>query len=80
MHIGKLIREEFDRQPRTLTASKFADAINCRRSNVYDIFNRPTIDTELLMRICRVLNHDFFADLSHEFAQSADSQSNTPPI
>lgn len=37
---------------------------------MYNIFNRATIDSELLMRICRVLNHDFFADLSEEFRQN----------
>lgn len=73
MHIGKLIREVYDRQPRTLTANRFADAINCRRANVYNIFSRPTIDTELLMRISQVLNHDFFADLSAEYRQRSDS-------
>ena len=37
-----------------------AERINCNRRNIYDIFQRPSIDTELLMRIGKALGHDFF--------------------
>lgn len=58
LHIGQLIKEELERQERTV--SWFARKLYCDRSNVYKIFKRPTIDTELLLRISVILNHDFF--------------------
>lgn len=58
LHIGQLIKEELERQERTV--SWFARKLFCDRSNVYKIFKRPTIDTELLLRISVILNHDFF--------------------
>lgn len=64
LHVGKLIREVFERKPRSCTASWLARELNCDRRNIYDIFNRRTIDTELLVRIGKALDHDFFADIS----------------
>ena len=58
LHIGKLIEEELRRQERTV--SWFARKLFCDRTNVYDIFQRKSIDTELLMRISIVLDYDFF--------------------
>lgn len=31
------------------------------RTNVYNIFKRQSIDTETLLRISQILNHDFFS-------------------
>lgn len=64
IHIGKLIRAELDRHPRTHTVTWFAARLHCNRRNVYDIFARADIDTNLLRRICAVLDHDFFRDIS----------------
>lgn len=73
-HIGNLIREVFDSQPKSHTVSWFAAQLNCRRGNIYNIFNRPTIDTALLHRICIILEHDFFADLSRSvFCEENDA-------
>lgn len=65
-HIGKTIKQVFDRQPRSCTVSWFARRLHCGRANIYDIFDRATIDCELLSRISLVLGHNFFADLSDE--------------
>lgn len=67
-HVGQMIKAELDRHPKTHTATWFAKQLHCKRSNVYDIFNRPAVDTELLTRISRILEHDFFRDLSEELA------------
>lgn len=56
--IGQLIKIELERQERTV--SWFARKLCCDRSNVYKIFKRSTIDTELLLRISQILQHDFF--------------------
>lgn len=58
IHIGHLIEAELHRQERSVTW--FAKKLYCDRTNVYSIFKRQSIDTELLLRISRVLNHDFF--------------------
>lgn len=75
-HIGKAIKEVFDRQPRSCTATWFARQINCHRANVYDIFSRSSIDCELLERISIALNHNFFLDLADDMQCGAD---NTDP-
>lgn len=64
IHVGELIKAEFDRHPRGHTVNWFAQRLNCKRGNIYDIFNRKSVDTELLMRICAVLGHDFFREIS----------------
>ena len=61
-HLGHLVRQELERQQRTV--AWFAKSISCDRSNVYDIFSRRYIDTELLERISRALGRNFFKDLA----------------
>ena len=74
-HIGKLIKEELERQERTV--SWFARKLYCDRSNVYKLFKRSTIDTELLLRISLILNHDFFGEymarINNKEAKGEDS-------
>lgn len=57
-HIGSIIKEELAKQERTV--SWFARKLSCDRSNVYKLFRRSTIDTELLLRISQILGRDFF--------------------
>lgn len=42
----------------------FATQLNCDRRNIYDIFKRTTIDTQLLAQISLVLDHNFFQDIA----------------
>ena len=56
--IGDLINEEVRRKGMPVT--KFAKEINCQRNNVYDIFNRSNMDIDLLKRISKVLDVNFF--------------------
>ncbi|NMB65131.1 MAG: helix-turn-helix transcriptional regulator [Spirochaetes bacterium] len=58
VHIGEKIKERFEQSG--LTVTSFSKKINRERSNVYDIFQRESIDTDLLQKICKILNHDFF--------------------
>lgn len=64
MHIGKRIQDELKTQGRSVTW--FAKQLPCDRSNVYKIFKHESIDLVLLMRISKILNHDFFKDCSDE--------------
>lgn len=56
--IGRMIQEELKNQERTVTW--LARKLNCDRTNIYDIFKRHSIDSELLLRVCVVLNVNFF--------------------
>ena len=64
IHIGQLIKQELELQERT--PSWLARKINCERPNVYNIFERKSIDTDLLLLISKALNKDFFEILSKE--------------
>ena len=65
--IGQLIKEELQRQERGITW--FARKLACDRSNIYRLFEKESIDTGLLLRISVILQHDFFAELSHHYQQ-----------
>ncbi|MCQ2326355.1 MAG: helix-turn-helix transcriptional regulator [Bacteroidales bacterium] len=64
MHIGSRIKEVCEQK--NVTAQELSKLIHCDRSNVYYIFKRDNIDIKLLQEIGKVLNHDFFQDLSNE--------------
>ncbi len=66
-HLGRLIREELNRQKRSVTW--LAEQINCDRTNCYLIFEKKYIDIPLLMRISCALNRNFIDDLA-EYSRS----------
>lgn len=65
VHIGEAIKSELLRQERSI--SWLARKLYCDRSNVYDIFKRRSIDTDLLLRISLVLKRNFFELYTGEF-------------
>lgn len=62
MHIGRRINEVV--KERKMTVVDFARAIPCSRENAYKIFRKDNIDVKQLGRICQVLKHDFFLEIS----------------
>lgn len=62
LSLGKLIQFEVYKQ--NLSVEEFAGKINCTRTHVYKIFGKSTLDVELLGRISKVLNHNFFVDIA----------------
>ena len=68
-HIGQKIKSVFEKQE--MTVSEFARLIHCERTNVYTIFHRSSIDVELLVRISKALNYNFFEDVMNEYGLSA---------
>ncbi len=70
IHIGHIIKEVMESQERTPTW--LARKINCERPNIYYIFQQPSINTELLLKISIALNHDFFSYYSRETVQTQD--------
>ena len=64
INIGARIKEELQKQERGVTW--FAKKLNCNRSVVYRIFQRYSIDTQLLAQISEILEHNFFDELSED--------------
>lgn len=62
IHLGNMIKKELKAQGRSV--SWLARTIHMERSSVYKIFERNSLDIGLLIRICLVMNHDFFLDVS----------------
>lgn len=58
VHIGSLIQEKLDENGMKIT--EFARRIGKTSSNIYNIFERESIDTALLASISSVLGYDFF--------------------
>ncbi len=70
--LGQLIKQELFAQERSVTW--FARKLHLDRSNVYRLFQKNSIDTDLLSRISLVLGKDFFAVLSQQIADRQNSQ------
>ena len=62
IHIGQLIKARLEETG--MKKSKFARRINRTSQNVYDIFQRKSIDTDLLATISHVLDCNFFEPYS----------------
>jgi hypothetical protein len=65
IHIGKQIKVRL--LETGMSKSEFARRINKTSQNVYDIFDRKTIDTGLLIKISAVLDYNFFELYIEEF-------------
>ena len=68
MHIGQLIKRQMNKQGKTV--SWLARELAYCRTNVYKIYDKKSIDTDLLMRISTLLQYDFFAAYSKELEGS----------
>ena len=62
-HVGHIIKQVFDEQGRTV--NWFAKKMHCNRTNIYKIFEKPHLNSETIARASKVLEHDFFLDISH---------------
>jgi plasmid maintenance system antidote protein VapI len=74
IHIGKKIKEEVHQKG--ISVSAFAKKINRSRNVVYDIFERESIDTDLLNKISKVLSCDFFSLYSSQKEYNLDTVKN----
>jgi transcriptional regulator with XRE-family HTH domain len=57
---------------RGFTVEELASALNVSKPNIFDIYRRETIDTGLLERLCKVLNHNFFQYYSDKYQTDYD--------
>ena len=67
MHIGNLIRQKVREQNKT--SDWLAEQLSCSRTNVYKLYDKKSIDTDILFRISSILKFDFFSIYSEEVLQ-----------
>lgn len=58
IHIGQKIKEVVEK--RGIAKTELARRLNMTSSNIHKIFNRESIDTDLLTRLSEILEFDFF--------------------
>lgn len=68
LHIGKLIKQKLEEQHKTVVW--LAQRLSYSRANVYKIFDKYSIDTEVLARISQILDFDFFNLYSEEMRKN----------
>lgn len=73
IHIGKMIEQMLREQRRSV--AWLASQLYCDRTNAYKILKRQNIDIQLLMRISKILSHDFFLDISNFLKDTVAEQS-----
>jgi len=61
IHIGSIIKKVL--KEKSMTITEFARKINRERTTAYDIFERKSIDIELLIKISKVLDYDFIHEV-----------------
>lgn len=64
IHIGKQIRQKMEERKETVVW--LAKHLSCSRTNVYKIFEKNSVDTDILARISIILDFDFFSLLSED--------------
>ena len=65
MHIDNIIKGVL--AEKRISVSEFAKMANSDRANMYRILSRESIDLSVLERYSRLLDYDFFLELSRIF-------------
>jgi hypothetical protein len=65
IHIGQLIKEQVKRK--RIRVSQLSEKLNVSEPNVYKIYLRISIDTELLEKISIALDYNFFSIYASRF-------------
>ncbi len=63
--IGQLIHAKLNENGQTVVW--LSSQIPCSRQNLYKVFKKDCIDTDMLMRISQILEYDFFQLYSDEY-------------
>lgn len=65
IHLGQLIKAQLEASG--MKKSEFARRINRTPQNVFDVFQRKSLDTALLANISVILKYNFFEPLYQEY-------------
>jgi hypothetical protein len=68
IHIGHLIHEQLRQDKRSV--GWLSRQIPCSRNHVYKIFNKPSLDSDLILRISNAMNFNFFQYYTAEFLEN----------
>jgi len=64
MHIGNILRERLRAEGKSVVW--LARELGCHRTNVYNLFDKYSLDTMLLERLSVILDYNFFELYSEE--------------
>lgn len=70
LHIGKLIRKRMEEQQ--ISIVWLAKHLSCSRTNVYKLLNKYSLDTEILAKISKLLDFDFFSLYSEKIQKDKE--------
>lgn len=68
IHIGKQIRLKMEERNETVVW--LAKHLSCSRTNVYKIFQKHSVDTDILSRLSLILDFDFFSLFSEDLKRN----------
>jgi hypothetical protein len=71
LHIGSEIRKRAKKKG--MRADTMAKLLNVSTPNIYKIYERESMDTDLLARICEVLDYNFFTLYAKSFRTELES-------
>ena len=71
-HIGHRIKEYIDSHG--IKLQWLSRQLHCHRNTLYNLFERNWIDSDLLMKLSLLLEHDFFAEFSEEYKRKWESK------
>lgn len=72
IHVGELIRERLKEEGKSVVW--LAQELGCHRTNVYNIFEKNSLDTNILRRVSIVMQHNFFDYLQEDTQKQIDSR------
>ena len=72
IHIGQLIQAQLKADGRSI--GWLAREIGCTRNHIYKIFNKSTVESELLFRISQAMNFNFFQHYTAAFLEAMKSR------
>ena len=72
IQIGKQLRQKMEERQKTVVW--LSKHLSCSRANVYKIFEKYSVDTEMLARISAILNFDFFSLYSEDIKKKNNQE------
>ncbi len=72
IHIGHLIQAQLKTDKRSV--GWLSREIGCTRNHVYKIFNKSSLDSDLIFRISKAMNFNFFQYYTMAFLENMKSR------
>ena len=72
LHIGHLIQAQLKADKRSV--GWLSREIGCTRNHVYKIFSKSSLDSDLIFRISKAMNFNFFQNYTEAFLENLKSR------